>query len=711
MKVRRILTTAMVLALTWAAVAYAQQTAEELYQAGLYEEEVKGDLERAILLYRDIVEQHGDARAVAAKALLHLGNCYEKLGRTEATNAYQRLLNDYADQSEVAAEARARLTALQRAIRAVEEVGITTRRVWAGMDAGAHDPTPDGKHLVWADMQGSFDLALREIATGKNRYLTRDARHAPWAVAYGGRVSPDGNWVAHGYSEQDQGGSLRVVGIDGENLREILREKGCWVQPYEWTSDGEHIAARWDCWSEANPQGTFHVVLVSASDGSMSVVHELPSRRYGFRSWLSPDNRYLVYDGPVEEDDGNPDIWLLPLDGAEPVPLIQHPARDRLVGWVPGTDRVLFLSDRDGTWDLWAASISDGGIAERPRKIRRDMGEVLARGFSSNGSLFYMVFTRWFTTSIAPFDVATSTADLEAATPLLGSNRNPHWSPDGRYLAFATEAEPLSQGKMGTLTVRDLATGEQREVAGHLGVRFLEEWSPDGRSILVIGSDNNQEDTAYRYGIFAVDVANEAVTALVGLPEGVALQQLAAEWSPDGEALIYSVTGERPQPGRVVRRELASGEERLLYQDSLLIMSLLELAPDGRHAVVSVEDTLNASESGAIALLDLETGATRQIFASSDSVGYLGWTSVGWTPDGEYVMYALPIGGDESRTHVWRVAAAGGDPEYLWTVGEGKYGSWFELSPDGRQIALTTYTQESEVWVMDNLVAVLSEQE
>ena len=184
------------------------------------------------------------------------------------------------------------------------------------------------------------------------------------------------------------------------------------------------------------------------------------------------------------------------------------------------------------------------------------------------------------------------------------------------------------------------------------------------------------------------------------------MQQLAAEWSPAGEAIIYSVTGE-PQPGRVVRRELASGEDRLLYQDSLLIMSLLELAPNGRHAVVSVEDTLNASEDGAIAILDLETGATRQIFASNDSVSYLGWTSVGWTPDGEYVMYALPIGGDEHRTHVWRVAAAGGDPEYLWTVGEGKYHSWFELSPDGRQIAVTTYTQETEIWVMDNLKEVL----
>ena len=38
---------------------------------------------------------------------------------------------------------------------------------------------------------------------------------------------------------------------------------------------------------------------------------------------------------------------------------------------------------------------------------------------------------------------------------------------------------------------------------------------------------------------------------------------------------------------------------------------------------------------------------------------------------------------------------------------QGRHGSWFELSPDGQQIALTTYTQETEIWVMENLKEVL----
>jgi Tol biopolymer transport system component len=699
MKPQSVMTVALALALVCSAQSYAQQTAEELYQAGLYEEEVKGDLEQAIRLYREIVAQHGDVRAVAAKALLRLGNCYEKLGRTEASNAYERLLNDYADQSEAAAEARLRLAALQRAIRAAEESGITTRRLWSGPNASASSPTPDGKHLVWTDGQKTGNLAVRDVATGRSRYLTQDARMTePWAISYSGRVSPDGKWVAHGYSEQGQGGSLRVVGMDGENVRDLLREKGCWVHPYGWTSDGRHVAARWSCWSEDSPQGTFSIVLVSVADGGVQIVHEVPSSKYALRSWLSPDDQNLVYGGPVEQDDGNFDIWLLPLDGAEQVPLIQHPAKDHLLGWVPSTSEVLFLSDRDGTWDLWAASIRDDEVAGPPRKLQRDLGEVSSVGFSETASFYYSVFTRWFSTSIAPFDPATGTVNLKSATPLLGSNRNPHWSPDGQHLAFITESE-RTQGKLGTISIRNMATGEQREVATHMGARFLEEWSPDGRSILVVGRDETQENPEQRRGIYAVDVASEEVTLLVGLPEGLALQQLSAEWTADGQAIVYSVN-EAQGPGRLVRHELASGEERELYQDTLLLPDPMELGPGGRYVVVAVED-------GGLVLVNLETGANRQLFASGDSVAHMGRTSVQWTRDGEHILFSVPIQGDEWRTHVWRVAATGGEPEYLWTVGEGKWGSWFELSPDGRHIALTIYTQENEIWVMDNLKDVL----
>jgi Tol biopolymer transport system component len=457
------LTIAIALSLTLIGAApTTAQTGHDLFQQALVKERADGDLRGAIEIYERIAQQFTSDRALTAKALVQMGQCYEKLGSTEAERAYRRVVREFADQNELVVRAQTRLAALQRAARAAEAVSISTRQVWSGMDAFAHNPTPDGKSLISNDFLGTMNLAVRDIATGKNRYLTRDSRHAPtWAVAYDGRVSQDGQWVAHGYSQQDQGGSLRVVGMDGANLRELLEQKGCWIQPHQWTSDGRQIAARWDCWSEDNPDGTHKVVLVSVADGAVRVVREVPSTRHALRSWISPDDRYLVYQGPVAENDGNADIWLLPIDGGDEVALIQHPADDHLLGWVPGTEDIVFLSDRDGTWDLWAARVGDGMIVEPPRKLQRDMGEVDPVGFSDDGSLFYSVFTRWFTMTIASFDPATGAAALDAAKPLLGSNRHPHWSPDGEFLAFVTESA-LTEGKSGRLNIRHLATGEQR---------------------------------------------------------------------------------------------------------------------------------------------------------------------------------------------------------------------------------------------------------
>src|SRR5712692_1286853 len=93
------------------AIAQKDDQAEVLMQAAHQKQLVEGQLEEAIQLYKRIVQEHAGNRVLAAKALLEMGQCYEKLGKTEARNAYERVLRDYADQNEAAAQARTRLAA------------------------------------------------------------------------------------------------------------------------------------------------------------------------------------------------------------------------------------------------------------------------------------------------------------------------------------------------------------------------------------------------------------------------------------------------------------------------------------------------------------------------------------------------------------------------------------------------------------------------
>jgi hypothetical protein len=81
-------------------------------EAAIHREMVRGDLAGAIEQYRAIAARRPVSRAVAAQALLHMGQCFEKLGRrAEANRAYARIAAEYADQTEVVARAHAHLAA------------------------------------------------------------------------------------------------------------------------------------------------------------------------------------------------------------------------------------------------------------------------------------------------------------------------------------------------------------------------------------------------------------------------------------------------------------------------------------------------------------------------------------------------------------------------------------------------------------------------
>jgi tetratricopeptide (TPR) repeat protein len=86
------------------------QTAEELFLIAIQLEEIKGEEEKAIKLYKTIVAKYRDHRTLAAKAQLHIGMCCEKLGKDAAKKAYWKVIREFADQEEVVTQARIRLS-------------------------------------------------------------------------------------------------------------------------------------------------------------------------------------------------------------------------------------------------------------------------------------------------------------------------------------------------------------------------------------------------------------------------------------------------------------------------------------------------------------------------------------------------------------------------------------------------------------------------
>jgi tetratricopeptide (TPR) repeat protein len=88
----------------------AQDRADVELRAAIETETVKGNLKDAIAVYAKLAKSPN--RAVAAKALVQMGQCYEKLGQADARNAYEQVIAQFADQAEQVQIARAKLAAL-----------------------------------------------------------------------------------------------------------------------------------------------------------------------------------------------------------------------------------------------------------------------------------------------------------------------------------------------------------------------------------------------------------------------------------------------------------------------------------------------------------------------------------------------------------------------------------------------------------------------
>ncbi len=467
------------------------------------------------------------------------------------------------------------------------------------------------------------------------------------------------------------------------------------VYPVSWSSDGQQIAAR--RYSVKGEKA--EIISIAVADGSIQVLKTL-EKIFWPRFCYSPDDRFIAYDFPVEENSGNHDISLIASDGSGEISLIEHPANDRLLGWTPGRKEILFMSDRLGTWDAWIVQVDNGKPLGTPKRIKPDLGQVSPMAFTQNGSFYFSIFTRRFTTQIAPFDLKTGKVQDQLSKTLLGSNHSAEWSPDGEYLTYVTEqTEPAGPGWYHRpLHILHLKTGEERELTGEIEVK-VPRWSPDGRSILFTGYDNNRRNQKdYNGGVYKIDVQTGNVTELVQFPpiqepshinffRDVWWTRSIADWSHDGKDVFYI------NRGRIFIRELESGREKQLYQNNNL-RRLLDLSPDGKRLVFGTENSDDGTWS--ILIMPVSGGEPRELYKFHESEGI---RVITWTPDGKYVLFTKNT---KKVSALWRISPEGGEPQKLWQ--SDKRNSGLSIHPDGQQIAFSTGELDLEIWVMENFL-------
>lgn len=692
MKRIQMLGIALLLAVLAVPTARAQSGAD-LFQQGLKKERVDGDLKGAIAVYERVVKDYAKDHSLAARALVQLGESYEKLGSIEARAAYQRIVRDFADQSEQVAIARARLTAFADKARATAGSEAIVRRVWAGADV---DPdgaqTRDGRYLTFVDWL-TGDLAVHDITTGENRHLTNKGTwRESIAFALYSVPSPDSRRVAYVWGDVHNVFDLRLVGIDGSDSRVLYRNPELeMIRPHDWSPDGTQILVL----LSGKPR-TNQIALVSAADGSVRVLKTLDWGKSPSKMCFSPDGKYIAYDFPSREDAPERDIFILAADGSRESVLVKHPADDFVLGWAPDGKNVLFASDRTGPLSVWAAPVKDGEPAGEPKLIRSDLGSGLtAMGFTADGSFYYAVNASHadiYVASLDPMTGKTSAAPAKMVEHFVGANSRAAWSRDGASLVYQSVRSPVPNAPP-LLVIRSMATGAERTISTKLTNLGDPYWSPDGRSIVARARDETGRD-----GVYRIDAQTGEVTAAVAGNEGGCAHYFAG-FSSDGESIVCLDQDFARQSFGVVLRNLKSGQTRDLYRATVGNIYPVVVSNDGRQAAFV---RFFKESPGSLQVLSTTGGEPREVyrFAKGEST-----SSLGWSADGRYLFFTKvreDASMEEQQMPIWRLPVTGGAPE--------ETGLTMDLirdirsHPDGQRISFTSGRGSAEVWVMENFL-------
>jgi Tol biopolymer transport system component len=704
-----ILAVAALLAAGVAAQKTDPAAAGAMLRTAIDKAQIDGDLNGAIRHFQAIVDKYGKTdRPIVAAALVRMADCYQRLGDAQAQKIYERVVRDFGDQTDPAALARARLTRSASVAPSKSE-----RAAWTS-DNGDVDPfgqvSPDGKTITYVDWGGAWNVAYHDMATNTNRRITLKTTSMESGAAGGySTISRDGKQVAYAWQtwgafdsteRHSHGVYVAPLQEDGHRRARLLFSMkddttsgpvGLFVSPWDWSPDGKWISLE----IEKRRDGFTQLALASVADGTLRVLKTLDWRGSG-RAFFSPDGRYLTYRQSVNDTSNDSHVMVIAVDGSREVAAVAHPSQNYPLGWSPDGRRLLFASDRTGSFGMWSQPFGDGKPQGNPELLKADIGWVTPLGITNAGAVYVWKSVGDRDVQIAPLDLVAGKTGPHAGLSkgFVAGTTVPDWSPDGKQLAYAA-------CDFHCIVIRSVETGESRRLPSVVYVR-PPRWSPDGRSLAFNGSDFKG-----RNGIFVVDAATGQTTRVV---EDVNTQGWP-QWSADGKKIYYVAD-------RSLReRDLPTATDRDVFRSPGLHDDV-RLSPDGKTLAVTIGVDA-ATKVSRLTIVQVDGGEPRELMRLTVPRGFARRPrNIAWVPDGSAVIVQTEaidpttldiVGRDHSE--LWMVPVAGAAPRKLdidvdaWHRGSSEwFGAGFSLAPDGKRIAFLMGKFSAEIWALENFV-------
>jgi eukaryotic-like serine/threonine-protein kinase len=344
-------------------------------------------------------------------------------------------------------------------------------------------------------------------------------------------------------------------------------------------------------------------------------------------------------------------------------------------------------------------------LAADLRRLRRPASAIktsaLVAGAAAAVTLL-VVLAVWFVPRFRKEASVPATSHIIQVTTLPGLEYSPTWSPDGRSIAYVSDAA----GNL-DIYVQQTGSGQAIRVTDSAADDVQPAWSPDGSRIafvsarayadkrlsVLIGMSRLQSVLALRYGDVWV------MPALGGTARRIAQDAYDPAWSPDGKKIIYAAPREgvwalwiREVDAPSEPRKLAVGVVRPAPPvfESALPMIQPAWSPDGKWiAFTAGRDPflrvfVVPSEGGQASVLT-EADANTQMPS--------------WSPDGRWLYFSSERSG---RVNLYKARFQDGrlGPTRQVTAGSGA-DLQARLDPQGRRIAYSSVRDVSDLWEYD----------
>jgi serine/threonine protein kinase/Tol biopolymer transport system component len=538
--------------------------------------------------------------------------------------------------------------------------------------AGTAAISPDGKYVAYTEREeGKQSLWIRQTTSASAVQIVPPA--AIWY--YWLSFSRDGDVIYYLADDAADGNSVRKTLYQIPVSRNATPRK---LLANIWSSvalspDGKRLA--FVRWQFNQSERTLMLANVDGNGEQKLATSNSPSVFLRDLAW-SPDGK-IIACGVATPDDRATVIAVNVADGTQRPITSRRLADVRNMAWMAdGSGLLLQASDpAEGTQpQLWRLSYPDG----EARKLTNDLNNYQGISLAANLNLLVTVKVDYTSNIwIAPYGKASRAIQVTSGINIEEGGLGLVWTPDGKIVYASTES--------GNWDIWIVAAdgSHKQQLTANAGRNFCPAVSPDGRYV-VFGSDRTGVEDIWRMDLNGANLkqltSGHIASRPYCSPDG---RWVVYRKGSSGTATVWKVSIDGGVPAQVTGNDKPAAIPVISPNGKLL--SYLVLNEQNKPTLNIIPFAGPFAGGEIIKTIDLPADVKM-------SGNYV------WTADGRGVICKRTTG---DGSNLWQQSLDGSSPTPLTDFKSGGI-PWFDLSRDGKQLALSRSVLSGEVVLISN---------